>query len=110
MGAVATLAAERRGAHRVPPVGMGWRREALLRPGQPVVLVNISSAGALVECAHRLRPGALAELQLAGAERRRRVRGRIDRCRVAALSPLRYHGAIVFEDALERGDAAPLVE
>jgi hypothetical protein len=110
MGAVASPPAERRGARRVPPAGMGWRREALLRPGQPVVLVNISAAGALVECASRLRPGALTELQLAGAARRRSVRGRIDRCQVAMLNPLRYHGAIVFEDALERGDASTPAE
>jgi hypothetical protein len=73
-----------------------------LRPGQAVVVINLSSGGALVESETRMAPGMRTELQLLGAPRRT-VRGRIERCRVARLAPLRYEGAIVFDQALELG-------
>jgi hypothetical protein len=73
-------------------------REALLRPGQAVVLVNITSCAALVESEVRLRPGARTELQLALRGRRTHIRGRLDRCHVSALEPLRYRGVLVFDD------------
>jgi hypothetical protein len=66
--------------------------------------VNISRRGALVESDVRLRPGAHAELQLVGPAARRSIRGRVDRCQVATLEPLRYHGAIVFDEGLDVGD------
>jgi hypothetical protein len=47
-----------------------------------------------------MMPGTRTELQLAGVPRQI-IRGRIDRCRVAGLDPVRYEGAIVFEQALE---------
>lgn len=96
--------AERRRAERVPPGAMGWRPEALLRPGLPVVLVNISAAGALVESTGRLRPGAPTELQLSCAGRRRMVRGRLARCEVVALDPVRYQGAIAFDGPLDASE------
>ena len=77
-----------------------WRPLALLRPGQAVVLVNVSSGGALVESPTRLSPGARAELHLFGGSKCS-VRGRIERCRVSRLEPLRYEGAIVFEKSLD---------
>jgi hypothetical protein len=65
-----------------------------------VRLLNVSRGGALVESATRMMPGTRTELQLAGVPRQI-IRGRIDRCRVAGLDPVRYEGAIVFEQALE---------
>ncbi len=76
----------------------------MLRPGQPVLVVNINSRAALVESDARLRPGAITELQLALGARRASVRGRLDRCYVAALEPLRYRGLLVFENRLELAD------
>jgi hypothetical protein len=65
-----------------------------------VRVINVSGGGALIESVRRMRPGARTELQLSGA-RRRVVSGRIDRCRVTHLNPVRYEGAIVFDHALE---------
>jgi hypothetical protein len=64
------------------------------------VVVNLSRGGALLESAARMLPGARAELQLTGG-RRRMVCGRIARCQVAHLDPLRYRGAIVFDESLD---------
>jgi hypothetical protein len=75
--------------------------DAVLRPGQTVVLVNINSRAALVESDARLRPGAHTELQLAMQGRRTNIRGRLDRCQVSALEPLRYRGLLVFEERFE---------
>jgi hypothetical protein len=61
-----------------------------------VTLINVSGGGALVESASRMNPGARTELQLSG-EARQTVTGRIDRCRISSLDPVRYEGAIVFE-------------
>lgn len=68
------------------------------------MLLNINSRAALVESDARLRPGAITELQLAVGTRRASIRGRLDRCYVAALEPLRYRGLLVFEDRLELVD------
>ena len=44
-------------------------------------------------------------MQLAGAGVRVGVKGRLDRCYVAALEPLRYRGVLVFEQCVEIGEA-----
>lgn len=95
---------ERRVAERVAPEQTRWHPLALLRPGQEVILVNVSPGGALVESPTRLAPGARTELQLFGRSRCS-VRGRLERCRVSGLEPLRYEGAIVFEASLEWTDS-----
>ncbi len=91
---------DRRLAERVTPDRTPWQRLALLRPGQEVVLVNVGPGGALVESLTRMSPGVRTELQLFGASRRS-VRGRVERCRVSGIEPLRYEGAIVFDSALD---------
>jgi hypothetical protein len=78
--------------------------DAVLRPGQAVVLVNINSRAALVESHMRLRPGAHTELQLAMQGRRTSIKGQLDRCHVSTLDPLRYRGVLVFEDRLNFED------
>lgn len=95
---------ERRSEPRRTAGGARCRAEAVLRPGQPVKLLNINSRAALVESDARLRPGAITELQLARNAGRARIRGRLDRCYVAALEPLRYQGLLVFEDRLDLAD------
>jgi hypothetical protein len=69
-----------------------------MRPGQEIVLVNISRGGALIHSANHLKPGARTELQLL-EHQRHVISGRIDRCRVISLSPLRYEGVIVFDES-----------
>ena len=89
----------RRSAHSVLSIP-----EAVLRPGQAVVLVNITSRAALVESDARLRPGAHTELQLAMQGRRTSIKGQLDRCHVSTLDPLRYRGVLMFEGRLEFQD------
>lgn len=103
MATVAASPAERRHARRVAGGGPRFGASAVLRPGKPVTLLNISSRSALVQSLARLRPGAHTELQLAGAGARTSVKGRIERCYVAHLDPVRYHGVVVFDERVEVG-------
>jgi hypothetical protein len=104
MASVGLDRVERRRECRRAGGGPQWQPRALLRPGQFVTLININSRAALVESAARLRPGLHTEMQLAGAGARTIVRGRLERCFVAALEPLRYRGVIVFDGLLELGN------
>lgn len=97
---------ERRHDRRLAGGGPRFSAGAVLRPGQAVVLVNISSRGALVESEARLRPGAHTELHLCGGGARARVKGRVDRCHVVRLDPVRYHGVIVFDECVDVGAVA----
>lgn len=93
-------ATERRRSLRVDADRTPWQEVALLRPGQEVVILNISRGGALLKSPTRMAPGARTELHLFGTTRRV-VRGRIDRCYVSGLHPLRYAGSVVFDHELE---------
>jgi hypothetical protein len=106
MASVGLDLVERRRECRRAGGGSQWQPRALLRPGQHVTLININSRAALVESAARLRPGAHTEMQLASAGARTIVSGRLERCFVATLAPLRYRGLIVFDSHLELGDDA----
>ena len=88
---------ERRRERRTTGAGPHWQASAILRPGQPVTLLNISSQAALVESVSRLRPGARTEMQLSGADGHASIAGRLDRCYVAALEPIRYRGVVRFD-------------
>lgn len=103
MASVALEVIERRLDRRVAGGGPRFGAGAVLRPGQAVVVVNISRRGALVESGARLRPGARTELQLHGGAVRARVTGRIERCQVVRLEPVTYRGVIVFDDCVDIG-------
>ncbi len=92
---------ERRHECRIAGGGPRYGAGAVLRPGQAVVVVNISSRAALIESGSRLRPGLHTELQMCGSEARARVPGRFDRCQIVRLDPLRYHGVIVFDESVD---------
>lgn len=104
MAAVALEVLDRRAARRLAGGGPRFGAGAVLFPGQAVVLVNISCRAALVESESRLRPGAHTELQLCGGGARACVRGRVERCQVVHLDPLRYHGVVVFDDRVDVGE------
>ena len=104
MAPIAIDLIERRRECRCPGGGSRWRSHAVLRPGMPVTLLNISSRAALVESAARLRPGAHTEVQLAGSQARTSIAGRLDRCYVAALEPIRYRGLLVFDQRIDLGE------
>lgn len=97
-------ATERRRECRCHGGGTRWRSLALLRPGQPITLLNISSQAALVESASRLRPGARTKIQLDGSDTRVSIAGRLDRCYVASLDPIRYRGVVVFDERVDIGE------
>lgn len=105
MALVATALDDRRRSPRAVGGGRRFDASAVLRPGLEVVLVNISGRSALVESGARLRPGARAELILSGTDVRVSVEGRIERCQVARLDPVRYRGVVVFDENvdLDRG-------
>jgi hypothetical protein len=98
------LDVERRRESRRAGGGPRWQPGAIIRPGQPVTVINICSRAALVESAGRLRPGAQTEMQLAGSGVRTSIKGRLERCHVAALEPLRYRGVLIFEQCIEIGE------
>lgn len=100
MAAALTSPPDRRVDARRRPQETPWEGEALLRPGVPVRVIDLSRGGVLVECASRLRPGTRAELQLIGPHGRYICGGRVQRCAVAQLDPLRYRGALVFDEPL----------
>ena len=105
MATVAAHLIERRGECR--QMGGGpWQAATLIRPGQHVTLINICSRAALIESAARLRPGTRTEMQLADAATRATVKGRLDRCYVAALEPLRYRGVLIFDHCVDVGKIA----
>jgi hypothetical protein len=96
--AVIAAPCERRRERRHSASAVLRDREGLLRPGLSVVVLNINSRAALVESHAQLRPGARTELRLAMRNGRTSIRGRLDRCHVFALEPLRYRGVLVFDD------------
>ena len=99
--AAVTTRHERRRERRRSAGSLLCLPDAVLRPGQTVVLVNITSRAALVESGARLRPGAHTELQLAMRGGRTNIRGCLDRCHVSALEPLRYRGVVLFEERFD---------
>lgn len=100
MAAALTFVFERRRSPRLGPDRTPWGAMALLRPGQDVLVLNIGGGGALLESGGRMAPGARTELQLLGPVRHS-LRARIVRCHVVALEPVRYRGAIEFEQWLD---------
>lgn len=73
---------------------------AVIRPGRPVRLVNLSCGGALIEGRKPFRPGARVHLQLSTDQRSAGRGAEVLRCVVASLTGsdgVRYHGALRFE-------------
>jgi hypothetical protein len=80
---------------------------ARIRPGRLVVIVDLSSGGALVEGPWRFRPLSRCDvhLQLTGGDVH--LRARIMRCFVARLDrqePVRYRTALSFDQVVEMPD------
>ena len=101
MAPVAVDVIERRRERRRAGGGRVAARR-VIRPGQWVTLINICSRAALVESA---RGCGLARRPRCSCRRRRArasVRGRLDRCYVAALDPMRYRGVFMFDSARSR--------
>ena len=89
---------DRRRAQRVTPREAGWSGEAMIRPGIEVRVIDIARSGALVESPVRLYIDARMDLHLRADDRTRLVAsGRVTRCAVAGLSPMRFQAGIAFD-------------
>ena len=88
---------------RLLPETTGWRDAAVLRPGLAVRVLDIGPLGALLESEVRLRPGVRTQLHLTASHAGSRmvVAGRLGRCHVCRLEPLRYRGSIEFDRMVE---------
>jgi len=98
---------ERRRYSRVEGSGMRVRA----RPGHVLVVIDISSCGALVEAPRALRPGAHLEVQLESSTPAATLRARVVRCEVAALGAdaVTYRAGLAFSESSEaiRESATP---
>lgn len=77
---------------------------ALVRPGQRLVVVDVSASGALVEGRRPLRPGSDIEVQLESDARGGMVAAHVTRCSVAALhgeSGITYRAALAFNETCD---------
>jgi len=106
------MTSERRTTRRVRFCGGVLPPAARVHPGREVIIVDLSSDGALVEGMWRLRPGARIELQLDSGVGRSTVRGRVERCYVASLSDpsgVRYRAALRFDAPVDFTPPADLL-
>ena len=77
---------------------------ALVRPGQRLMVVDVSVSGALVEGGRPLRPGSDIEVQLESEARSGMVAAHVTRCSVAALhgeGGITYRAALAFNEACD---------
>ena len=91
---------DRRSASRVAFRNGHLPPAARVRPGCDVIVVDLSTTGALVEGQWRFRPGSRCELALNFASGDVMVRARVARCfvaRLGRLTPVRYRAALAFE-------------
>lgn len=91
---------ERREGRRWTMSECRWLTSARLRHGVDVDVLNLSTAGALIELAARLLPGATVEMHLGAADWAFSSPARVLRCYVSALSAddgVRYQAALRFD-------------
>ena len=82
--------------------GAGRIARATLRPGCPVMVVDVSAGGALIEAGRPLRPGARVHLHLATQEHALTIPALVLRCSVWSIGQgigagVLYRGALQFE-------------
>jgi hypothetical protein len=90
---------ERRLTRRRQSVAEHGIVSARVRPGIDAAVVDVSTAGVLLETCHRLLPGTSIEVHFGRDARLPLVRGKVVRCVVARVGPDRvcYRGAILFD-------------
>jgi hypothetical protein len=84
--------------------GAGRGVRARVRPGHHLVVLDLSTGGALVEAACQLRPGSRIELHLEREDRRGLIAAHVTRCAVAAINPesgVTYRAALCFAESCE---------
>jgi hypothetical protein len=96
--------ADRRAAPRWSLSELPWPIACRIMPGQDVVIVDISTAGMLVESPAPLFPGRNVKLHLARSSQSLSVQGTVVRGYLAALDSIRgptFRAAIAFEQPFE---------
>ena len=99
-----SMHAERRESGRTLFAGGYLPPAARIRPGRPVVIVDLSCNGALVEGPWRFRPLSWCDVHLQVSSRDVHLRARIVRCFVARIErqePVRYRTALAFDQVVE---------
>ena len=93
-----TESGERRRATRWIPGPVEALSRVRLRTGGELVVINVSTTGALVEGTTRLLPGTHVDIHVTGAQGRVLVRARVIRCAVWAFTAdvIQYRGALAF--------------
>ena len=88
-----------RRAHARAAGPMVRRISALVRPGQSVLVLDLSATGALVAALRPLRPGASVHVHFQADGDRATMSAVVARCLVAALDAERmvYHAALCFD-------------
>ncbi len=100
---------ERRLTARAKIDELPWLSATRLRPGRDVVLIDLSTGGALIEGSARLLPGTRAVLQLLGTGGCLLACGSVLRCHVSAITSeegVTYRGALTFDQAIDFGKEA----
>lgn len=94
----------RRAVRRAPGLDEPISR-VRIRAGRELRVIDISSAGALVEGDTRLLPGTHTDIHIVTPDGRVLVRSRIVRAYVSHISRdrLLYHGALAFEQPIHIG-------
>ena len=94
---------ERRGAQRRAPGDDEPVSRVRLRAGRELIVVDVSSGGALVEGPARLLPGTHVDVHIVTKDGRTLVRSRVVRAHVHHLDAavVRYRGAIAFERSID---------
>jgi hypothetical protein len=92
----------RRAVRRLPSLEEPLSRMRL-RAGREVIVLDVSSTGALVEGEARLLPGTHIEVHVVTPTGRRLVRSRVVRAWVSALSAagIRYRAGLAFERSVD---------
>ncbi len=91
---------DRRREERVTAPGM----RARARPGYRLIIIDLSSCGALVEAGRPLRPGSHVDVHLETDARRGTVGARVVRCAVIAIdsqSGVTYRAALSFNETCD---------
>src|SRR4051812_40849227 len=91
---------ERRGEPRVAAEGV----RARVRLGPRLVVLDVTSRGALVEGPHPLRPGSRIDVHLESDARRDLIAARVTRCGVVAIHPesgVTYRAALSFNESCD---------
>jgi hypothetical protein len=100
-------ASRRRPLHEIPEV-TGVKVQS-----EKVEVVDASREGILIECNLRLTPGTMSQLEFLRVDGPLRVRGRVVRCEIKAISgdKVQYRVAIAFNQQLDFiDDTGPLEE